>query len=85
VTWLDVATLSAGLGGSIALMGVDSRIARRRQGDRYQGKGIPAAKMSLSLRLTFQAPDRTLTDADVNAAMDAIVGALVRELGAVQR
>ena len=37
VTWLDVATLSAGLGGSIALMGVDSRIARRLQGDRYQG------------------------------------------------
>jgi len=56
-----------------------------REFDRYQGKGIPAGKMSLSLRLTFQAPDRTLTDADVNAAMDAIVGALVRELGAVQR
>jgi phenylalanyl-tRNA synthetase beta subunit len=41
--------------------------------------------MSLSLRLTFQAPDRTLTDADVNAAMQRIVDRLVHELGAVQR
>jgi membrane-associated phospholipid phosphatase len=37
ITWLDAATLGAGLGGSIALMGVDSRIARRLQGERYQG------------------------------------------------
>ena len=37
VTWLDAAVLGAGLGGSIALMGVDSRIARRLQGERYQG------------------------------------------------
>ena len=68
---------------SVALAGV--ALVDVREFDRYQGKGIPAGKMSLSLRLTFQAPDRTLTDADVNAAMDAIVGALVRELGAVQR
>ena len=38
ITWVDAAVLGAGLGGSIALMGVDSRIARRLQGDRYQGK-----------------------------------------------
>ena len=36
ITWLDAATLGAGLGGSIALMGVDSRIARRLQEPRYQ-------------------------------------------------
>ena len=68
---------------SAALAGVP--LVDVREFDRYQGKGIPAGKMSLSLRLTFQAPDRTLTDAEVNAAMDTIVGALVRELGAVQR
>jgi phenylalanyl-tRNA synthetase beta chain len=56
-----------------------------REFDRYQGKGIPEGKVSLSLRLTFQAPDRTLTDTEVNAAMDAIVGALTRTLGAIQR
>jgi len=27
--------------------------------DRYQGKGVPDAKVSVSVRLTFQAPDRT--------------------------
>jgi phenylalanyl-tRNA synthetase beta chain len=56
-----------------------------REFDRYQGKGIPDGKVSLSLRLSFQAPDRTLTDSEVHAAMSAIVGALTTELGAVQR
>jgi len=56
-----------------------------REFDRYQGKGIPEGKVSLSLRLTFQAADRTLTDAEVQSAMDAIVGALTNTLGAIQR
>lgn len=34
--WLDAATLGAGVAGSIALMGIDSRISRRLQEDRYQ-------------------------------------------------
>lgn len=38
ITWLDAATLGAGIGGSIALMGVDSRIAKRLQEPRYQDK-----------------------------------------------
>ena len=53
--------------------------------DRYQGKGIPDGAVSLSVRLTFQAPDRTLTDAEVQASVDAILASLVREHGAVQR
>ena len=56
-----------------------------REFDRYQGKGIPDGKVSLSFRLTFQAPDRTLTDAEVQQAMEAIVGRLVSQCGAVQR
>lgn len=56
-----------------------------REFDRYQGKGIPDGKVSLSVRLTFRAADRTLTDAEVHAAMDAIVAALTNDLGAVQR
>lgn len=56
-----------------------------REFDRYQGKGIPEGKVSLSLRLTFQAPDRTLTDIEVQTAMNAIVGALAQQLRAVQR
>ena len=38
ITWLDAGTLGVGLAGSLALMGVDERIARRLQEDRYQGK-----------------------------------------------
>jgi phenylalanyl-tRNA synthetase beta subunit len=41
--------------------------------------------VSLSLRLTFQSVDRTLTDDEVQSAMNGIVGALANELGAAQR
>jgi phenylalanyl-tRNA synthetase beta chain len=60
-------------------------LVRVREFDRYQGKGVPEGKVSLALRLTFRSPDRTLTDAEVQAAMDAIVGALKARHGAVQR
>jgi phenylalanyl-tRNA synthetase beta chain len=53
--------------------------------DRYQGKGVPARHVSISVRLTFQAPDRTLTDAEVQQGVDAVLAALVREHKAVQR
>ena len=36
-----------------------------REFDRYQGRGMPAGHVSLSLRLTFRGADRTLTDAEV--------------------
>jgi phenylalanyl-tRNA synthetase beta chain len=60
-------------------------LVRVREFDRYQGKGVPEGRVSLSYRFTFQAPDRTLTDADVQRAMTDIVQALIREHGAVQR
>ena len=53
--------------------------------DRYTGKGVPAEQVSLSLRLTFRAADRTLTDDEVQTAMETIVAALKRDLGAEQR
>jgi phenylalanyl-tRNA synthetase beta chain len=53
--------------------------------DRYQGKGIPEHSYSLSLRLTFRAPDRTLTDAEVQQATDKIVAALASVHGAALR
>ncbi|MBY0496567.1 MAG: phenylalanine--tRNA ligase subunit beta [Cyanobacteria bacterium] len=56
-----------------------------REFDRYQGKGIPDGKVSLSFRLTFQSPERTLTDDEVQAAMQQIITALTRDLEAVQR
>jgi phenylalanyl-tRNA synthetase beta chain len=53
--------------------------------DRYQGKGVPDGSVSVSVRLTFQAADRTLTDSEVQQSVEAILGALVREHHAVQR
>jgi phenylalanyl-tRNA synthetase beta chain len=53
--------------------------------DRYQGKGIPDGKVSLALHLTFQSADRTLTDAEVQAAMLRIRDALAGTLNAVLR
>jgi phenylalanyl-tRNA synthetase beta chain len=53
--------------------------------DRYKGKGVPDGSVSLSVRLTFQASDRTLTDAEVQQAFDKILAALVSQHGAVQR
>ncbi len=56
-----------------------------REFDRYQGKGVPERRVSLSLRLTFRSPERTLTDAEVQKAMDAILAALIKDHHAVQR
>lgn len=49
---------------------------------RYEGKGIPDGQVSLSFRLVFRAPDRTLTDAEVQEAADQIVSALSSAHGA---
>jgi phenylalanyl-tRNA synthetase beta chain len=44
--------------------------------DRYQGKGVPEGRVSLSLRLTFRAQDRTLTDGEAQDATEKIVDVL---------
>ena len=62
-----------------------STLVRVREFDRYQGKGVPEGQVSLSIRLTFQHPERTLTDLDVQPVVDAIVRALEREHQAVLR
>ncbi len=53
--------------------------------DRYQGKGVPEGRVSLSLRLTFRDSDRTLTDDEAQHATDRILRALVAAHGAEQR
>ena len=53
--------------------------------DRYQGKGVPDGRISLSLRLTYRAPDRTLTDDEVQAATGKIIEALRAAHAAEQR
>ena len=56
-----------------------------REFDRYQGKGVPDGQISLALRLTFRSPERTLTDAEVQSAMDAVLATLKAKHAAVQR
>jgi phenylalanyl-tRNA synthetase beta chain len=53
--------------------------------DIYRGGQVPAGKKSLAYALTFQAPDRTLTDEDTRKLRSKIVARLERELGAVLR
>jgi phenylalanyl-tRNA synthetase beta chain len=60
-------------------------LVRVREFDRYQGKGVPDGKTSLSLRLTFRSSDRTLTDSEVQSAMDAVLSELKARHAAVQR
>jgi phenylalanyl-tRNA synthetase beta chain len=49
--------------------------------DEYQGTGIEAGHRSLAYRFIWQAPDRTLTDKEVDTAMSAIREDLVSSLG----
>jgi phenylalanyl-tRNA synthetase beta chain len=49
--------------------------------DRYEGAQVGEGKVSLALRLEFRAPDRTLTDMEVDAVRSAIAADL-EKLGA---
>jgi phenylalanyl-tRNA synthetase beta chain len=53
--------------------------------DVYQGKGIDSGRKSLAFSLTLQDKERTLTDQDVDVAIDEILSSLSRELGATLR
>ena len=53
--------------------------------DLYRGAQIGAGKKSLAYRLTYQAPNRTLTDTEVAKLRAKIVKRLQDELGAVLR
>jgi phenylalanyl-tRNA synthetase beta chain len=53
--------------------------------DVYDGPPIPAGRKSLAMHLVFQAADRTLTDAEADAARAAIVEALREEFAAELR
>jgi len=53
--------------------------------DRYEGKGVPEAKVSLAFRLVFQRSDRTLKDSEVTKAVDRVVRMLSRRFEAELR
>jgi phenylalanyl-tRNA synthetase beta chain len=47
--------------------------------DEYRGGQLPEGRKSIAFTLTFRSPDRTLTDAEVDAAMSQIRKALTKE------
>jgi phenylalanyl-tRNA synthetase beta chain len=53
--------------------------------DIYRGEQIGAGKKSMAYSLTYQAPDRTLTDGEAAKVRQRIVQALEKELGAKLR
>ena len=78
-------TLAAGTVRQTVQENAPDTLVRVSEFDRYQGKGIPEGQVSLSLRLTFRSPDRTLTDDEVQKAMDDVLAALKERHAAVQR
>jgi len=53
--------------------------------DLYQGKSLPKGRKSLAFRVVMQDTERTLTDAEADAARDALVALLAREFSATLR
>ncbi len=60
-------------------------VRRAQLFDVYTGEPVPAGKKSLAFSVTYQAPDHTLTDAEVARAHKGIVERLKRQLGATLR
>jgi phenylalanyl-tRNA synthetase beta chain len=53
--------------------------------DVYQGKGLPEGKKSIAVAVTLQPRERTLTDAEIEAAVARIVAEVSRRTGATLR
>ncbi len=53
--------------------------------DRYQGKGVPDGKISLAIAVTLQPTEKSLTDAEIEAACAKIVAEVGKKTGATLR
>jgi phenylalanyl-tRNA synthetase beta chain len=53
--------------------------------DVYQGEGLPESSKSIAIQVILQPRERTLTDAEIDAAMSKIVAEVSRRTGAVLR
>ena len=53
--------------------------------DVYTGDKVPDGKKSLALEITFQPRERTLTDAEIDAASAKVVAAVTKATGAILR
>jgi phenylalanyl-tRNA synthetase beta chain len=50
--------------------------------DLYRGKGIPAGKKSLAIRIRYRSAEKTLTDEEIGAIHGRIIETLCKSLGA---
>jgi len=78
---VDEEVSAAELGAVIRSAG-GGLLAEARLFDVYRGQQLPPGKKSLAFSLVFQAMDRTLTDAEVEAEKGRIVEAAAQRLGA---
>ena len=53
--------------------------------DVYEGDKLPAGKKSLAVEVTFQPRERTLTDAEIEAAGQKVIAAVAKATGAALR
>ena len=53
--------------------------------DVYVGENIPAGRKSLAYRVTYQSPERTLTESEIEQAQASVIAALREKLGAELR
>ena len=53
--------------------------------DVFRGKNVPTGSKSVAYAFTYRSGDRTLTDTEVNAAHEKLVGQLKEKLMAVIR
>ena len=53
--------------------------------DVYQGERLPPGKKSLAIEVVFQPRERTLTDAEIEAASQKVVAAVTKATGATLR
>jgi phenylalanyl-tRNA synthetase beta chain len=53
--------------------------------DLYQGDRLPSGKKSLAIEVVFQPRERTLTDAEIEAASEKVVAAVAKATGATLR
>ncbi len=74
--------------GAIVAAALDAGGAELREArvfDVYRGDQVGEGRKSVAVHLVFQAPDRTLTDEDADAARGRIVETLAEQLGAELR
>jgi phenylalanyl-tRNA synthetase beta chain len=72
---VEESTPAGDVGRTLSAAGVDV-VTAVALFDVYRGSGVPAGRRSLTYRVRLQAPDRTLTDAELASARDALIRAV---------